>query len=411
MQTTTPQWLINARFLWERRRMLARVTIYSMLAGVVLVFLLPNKYESTARIMPPDSPGGGTAVLAALMRSSGSSLSGVASSLLGVRSSGALFMDMLQSRTIHERIIDRFGLQKIYREHYRFATEKKLAKRTSISSDAKSGVITITVTDTDRHRACEMTQAYLDELNALMARTNTSSAHLERVFIEQRLATVQNDLEQAQIELSRFSQAHTAIDIKEQTRAMVDAGARLQGELIMAQTELESTSQIYGNDNVRVRAARARVGTLQSELGRMSGTGTAQDVTNADHPYPALRQLPELGVQWADRYRKVRIQETVFDLLSAQHESARIEEAKTTPVVSVIDPPSWPEKKSSPHRLLLLLGITFSVFTCASLYLLAQKSWRQAEDTSPAKALALEIQQSLRALLPWHKHVSDGGAA
>jgi len=336
-------------------------------------------------------------MLATLLRSSSGSLAGLAGSLGGVKSTDALFIDLLGSKAISQRLIDRFHLQQVYHKHYLIDTMKKLSQRTSITDDKKSGVITIAVTDTDRQRARDMAQAYLDELNDLETRVNVSSAHLERIFIEQRLAAVQVDLEQAQIDLSNFSSAHTAIDIKEQTRAMVDAGAKLQGELIAAQSELDSTEQIYGEENVRVRAARARIAVLQGELGKMSGSDASllqPDVTSADHPYPALRQLPQLGVRWADLYRRVRVQETVFDMLSAQHESARIEEAKDTPVVSVIDPPSWPEKKSYPPRLLIVLVITAISVLAAAFLLLLQRSWQAVAANDPFKLLVQEMQSA-----------------
>jgi len=407
-RSTSAQWVTNAQLLWSRRHLLLRVAICALLVSFSLSLCIHTRYESTTRIMPPDQQGGGAAMLATLLRSSTGNLAGLAGSLGGVRTTDGLLIDLLGSRTVSQRIIDRFHLQRVYHTHYLIDTMKKLARRTSITDDKKSGVITIVVEDTDRQRAQDMAQAYLDELNNLETRVNVSSAHLERIFIEQRLATVQSDLEQAQIDLSNFSSAHTAIDIKEQTRAMVDAGAKLQGELIAAQSELDSTEQIYGEENVRVRAARARIGLLQSELGKMSGSDaslTQTEETDASHPYPALRQLPQLGVQWADLYRRVRVQETVFDMLSAQHESARIEEAKDTPVVSVIDPPNWPEKKSYPPRLLIVLVIIVIAVLSASFLLLLQRSWQAVAASDPCKLLVQEmrsaVQRRMRFLVFW----------
>ncbi len=154
---------------------------------------------------------------------------------------------------------------------------------------------------------------------------------------------------------------------------MVDAAAKLQGELIVGQSELDSLQQIYGDGNVRVRAARARIGVLKSELTKMSGSASPEGSDQSDEAsselYPSLRQLPRLAVPYADLYRRVRIQETVFELLSQQYEMARIEEAKDTPVVAVIDQPLVAEKKSFPPRLLMILLLTaFSVGATCFLY-------------------------------------------
>ena len=169
-------------------------------------------------------------------------------------------------------LIDRFNLQHVYHKRYRIDAAKHLARCTKITEDKKSGVITIEVEDTDRVRARDLAQGYLDELNNLVMRTNTSAAHRQRVFIEQRLHKVEADLEQAQLDLSEFSSKNSAIDIKEQTRAMVDAGARVQAELLLEQSGLESLRQIYGDGNVRVRETEARIASLKAELAKMTGS-------------------------------------------------------------------------------------------------------------------------------------------
>jgi hypothetical protein len=78
--------------------------------------------------------------------------------------------------------------------------------------------------------------------------------------------------------LSDFSSKNTAIDIREQTRATVEAGAKLEGQLIAGESELDSLRHIYGNQNVRVRAAEARNAILQRELQRANG----QSLTDLD---------------------------------------------------------------------------------------------------------------------------------
>jgi capsule polysaccharide export protein KpsE/RkpR len=235
-------------------------------------------------------------------------------------------------------------------------------------------------------------------------RTSTSAAHRERVFIEGRLRTVQADLERAQLELSEFSSRNSTIDIKEQTHAMVDAGARVQGELLVEQSGLESLRQIYGDENVRVRQTAARVASLKRELEKMTGssapltseTSPPSDAEDKGALYPPLRQLPRLAVPYADLYRRVKVQEVVFELLTQQYEMARIEEAKDVPVVSVIDPPGIPEKKSFPHRLLLTLLLTFVSFATASALILMKDHWSKMDPADPRKALAAEIVPVLR---------------
>jgi capsule polysaccharide export protein KpsE/RkpR len=391
-------WAANAALLWANRQLLLRVTLAACVSSIIVAFLIPKQYDSTTRIMPPEQSAGSAAMLAALIGRSqvpGGGLASVAGSLLGGRSNGALFVDLLRSGTVSGHLIERFHLQSVYRKRYVEDTAKKLASKTAISEDARSGVITITVEDRDRGRARGMAQAYVDELNALVAQVDTSAAHRERVFIEQRLREVGRDLEQAQVEMSEFSTKNGAIDIKEQTRAMVDADARLEGQLTASESELNSLEEFYGTENVRVRAAEARVATLRHELDRESN-GTAGDSSDPDS-YPALRQLPALAVPWADLYRRVRIEETVDEMLSAQYESARIEEARSLPTVRVIDPAGWPEKKSSPHRAIIVLVSSAAGFVFGSLFLLVRRWWSALDESDERKRLGREIAEPLLA--------------
>jgi capsule polysaccharide export protein KpsE/RkpR len=401
-----PMWALRALVLWEHRRMLVRVTGIALVVSLTIAFLIPKEYKSVASIMPPEPQNSTTMMLAALTaRQPGlGALGGLASGLLGGHSSGALFMDLLRSGTVSDHLIDRFNLQHVYHKRYRIDTAKHLAHLTKISEDKKSGVITIAIEDTDRVRARDLAQGYLDELNKLVTRTNTSSAHRERVFIEQRLHAVQQNLEEAELELSRFSSRNSAVDIKEQTRAMVDVGARVQAELLVGQSSLQSLRQIYGDSNVRVREAQARIAALQAELAKMTGSSVPTAPEQSENPadaapasggagelYPPLKQLPGLAVPYTDLYRRVRVQETVFELLTQQYEMARLEEARDVPAISVIDPPGIPEKKAFPPRLLLSLLLTFLAFTGASALILVRKRWEALSADDPRRVLAANV--------------------
>jgi uncharacterized protein involved in exopolysaccharide biosynthesis len=397
-------WVVNATVLWEHRRLLGRAAGIALVAGLAIAFAIPKRYTSVGKIMPPDNSGSSMAMFAALAGKNMGGLGNLAGSLLGGRNTSALFVDLLRSGTVSGHLIDRYDLQHVWRKRYRVDTAKYLARHTTITDDKRSGVITVEVEDADPRRARDLAQGYLEELNELVTRTNTSSAHQERVFIEGRLRGVEADLHRAQAALSEFSSTHTTIDIPNQTRAMVDAAARLQGEEIAGQSEVDSLRQIYGDTNVRVRAAQARVAELQHELVKMSGTsepdpdagesGAGQE--GAGELYPPLRQLPRLAVPYSDLYRRVRVQEAVYELLTQQYEIARIQEAKDVPAVSVIDTPAIPEKKSFPPRLLMALLLTVFGAGATAVFVLFRYRWELVDEGDPRKTLAREVAATMR---------------
>ena len=362
----------------RRRGLLLRVAGIALVVNFGLVFLIPKQYESTARIMPPERSGSDATMFAALAGRAlgGDMLGGLAASMLGSHNSGALFVELLSSGSVTGHIIDRFQLVKrVPRATTAWMRPRAWRASTAIVQDKKSGVITVTVTDTDPVRARDMAQAYLDELNVLVNRTSTSSAHQERVFIEHRLDAVKRDLDRAQIAMSDFSSTHSTIDIREQTRRYRGRGGKAgSGSGGDRRANCKSLQQIYGDENVRVRAAEARLANLKREMGKLGGSSAELPAgCRSSHravihrradpepiSYPPLRQLPRLAVPYANLYRKVRVQENIFELLTQQVEVARIQEAKDIPVVSIIDAPGIPEKKSFPRRKLLTLIMTIA---------------------------------------------------
>src|SRR6266852_2235940 len=258
------------RLLWENRRFVTRVVIYGLLASTLMGFLIPTRYRSTTRLMPPDSSqSGGLAMAAAALSGGAGSLGGVASEMLGLKSTSDIFVGILSSRTVQDKLIQQFDLKKLYGERRMEDARKDLAERTDISVDRKSQIITIAMTDHDPKRAAAIAHAYIEELNRLVAELSTSSARRERIFLEGRLQAVSQDLEAAEKEFSQFASRNTAIDIKEQGRAMVEAAATLQGQLIAAQSQYEGLREIYTDSSPRVRTIKARIDELQRQLEKL----------------------------------------------------------------------------------------------------------------------------------------------
>jgi capsule polysaccharide export protein KpsE/RkpR len=392
--------IAKLRLLWNRRQSVLRLTVIGLALSTAIAFVIPKRFRSTTRLMPPDQLDLSTQMLAAATSKAGAGLGAAASSLLGLKSTGELFVGILGSRTVQDDIINKFDLGKLYRDHLLEDAREDLIKNTTISEDRKSGIITIQVTDKSPQRAAAMAQEYVEELNRVVTQLNTSSAHREREFLEERLGEVKQDLESAEKGFSEFASKNTAIDIQAQGKAMIEAAAALEGESITAQTELRGLKQIYTDNNIRVRTTQARVDELQRQLQKMGGkSGSVTDANSQDDGsmYPSIRKLPLLGVSYADLYRNTKVQEAVFETLTQEYELAKVEEAKETPSVKAIDPPDVPSKKSYPHRLWIILGGAAFSCLCAAFWILGEECWKHLDPQDPGKLLALEIFGSVRA--------------
>ena len=357
------EWRKTLDLLWSRRVLLVRVTAVGTLIAVLVAFLLPRKYTSTISLMPPSKqlPSGMMAAVGELANNP--QVGNYAAELLGAKSTGSMFVGVLQSRVVADALIDKFDLREVYDDKYYYQARRQLTKNTGISEDRKSGIISVSVTDRDRLRAQALATEYVAQLNHQVVALNTSDAHQERVFLENRLALYKADLDKAAAELGEYSSSHATLGLKEQATAELTGAAALQGQVIVAESDLQGLRQVYGEQNYRVKAGEARV----SELRRQLRKATGRDMNSSDaDAYPSLRELPVLGIRYQELLRNATVAETIFVALQKRLELAKVEEAREVPAVQVLDPADLPEKYSWPPRpAIVLSGIVLTLGLCA----------------------------------------------
>lgn len=399
--------MARLRRLWDNRRFLFRVAALGLAVSTALAFLIPKSYTSIARLMPPEQSSGGlSSMLAALGGGTGGlggaagGLAAMAESALGLKTTAELFIGILQSDTVEDDLIQKFNLQKRYHARYLIEARKELAKQTDIDEDRKNGIITIKVTDRNPGLAHAMAQEYVNQLNWVVSHLTTSSARRERIFLGEELAQTKQRLENDEKAFSRFASKNTAIDIPEQGKAMLTSASFVQGQLIAAESQLEGLRQIYTDNNARVRALQAQVNELKQQLAKLGGKSGGEPA-DPNALYPSIRQLPVLGVPYADLYRNVKVDEVVFAMLTQQYEAAKVKEAREIPTVMVLDAPQVPKKKSfPPHILFAFLGTLLSLIG-GIVWVLGRAAWHSANPGDPGKALAADVLSDVSAMLPW----------
>lgn len=380
----------------QRRYRIALVTGIGAVLFVVYMLLTPNEYTSTAQLMPPDPQAFSSASSLLEMRAMGLAAS-IGGGFFSQATPGGIAVAILDSPVVQNAIINRFDLLHVYHRKLYVDARKSLANHTTITDDRRSGIITIAVMDVDPNRAREIAQAYVDQLNQLTSELSTSSARRERIFLEQELNSVKTELNASTEKLGQFSSRTGTIDPERQGEATMTAAGRLQGEIIVAESELSALKSTYTDDNFRVRAAQSRVAELQNQLQKMRGTGAAASDTDtkSDEPFPSIGKLPLLGVGYYDLYRQVRTDQAIYETLTKEYELAKVEEAKEVPKIVVLSSPMVPERKTSPHRSVIVMFGTFVTFILAIGAVVGKKAWDLSGDSFPLKAAIKAFRRSL----------------
>jgi tyrosine-protein kinase Etk/Wzc len=156
------------------RRRIVTVTLVALLIGVVVSVLLKPTFTATATILPPQQ-----------QQSSASAVMGQLSSLAGLGGGGGLlknpadmYVSMLTSRTVLDRLIDRFRLQALYKTKTMDATRKELKANITTEAGAKDGLIQIAIKDTSPRRASDLTNGLIEDLYHLTSTLAITSSLL-----------------------------------------------------------------------------------------------------------------------------------------------------------------------------------------------------------------------------------------
>jgi capsule polysaccharide export protein KpsE/RkpR len=381
--------LRKLRLLWSRRQLMLYWAVAGCCAAVVLALVIPKQYVSSAKLMPPETQS--TSKLAGGFGS-------IASGLMGISSSGAMLVALMCSRTIEDRMIERFNLKQVYRVRLQQDAYTRLQAKTSFSVEPKSGIVALSVTDGDPQRAAAMARAYVEELGVLMTQLNNSSAHRERVFLQDELQVVKVEMEKAEKDFSEFASKNGAMDITEQGRVMIDGSVKIRGELIAEESQLEEMRQIYSDSSPRVHVLQARISELVNQQKRLLGTYTGKSFAEGQASggsFPSLRQLPILGVPYR-KFQKLKIEEAVYETLRRELDSAMMQEARENPTVEILDLPVVPDRKSFPPRLLIIATGTGCALILSGVWILGVARWREIGAHHPGRILAREIFGTVR---------------
>lgn len=344
----------------KHKKMVLKTCVVAVFLTSCVALLLPNIYTATALILPPQQE---TSDLATMLGNAGD-----IAALAGLQvnnNSGDLYLGLLQSRSVADAIIDKFDLMQVYDEEFRVKAYQALRKYASVSQGRKDGIISITVNDEDPERAAAIANAYVDEIKKFNVRLNLSNAGRERAFIEDRLAVARSDLLRAEESLKEFQEKNNAIEIDAQAEAIIDSIASLKGELASKEVELGVLLVSHTEQKLVVKIVRRAINELKAQISKLEQSPTGEH-TSGDI-FISTAKVPELRAQYVRYLRDVKIQETLFELLTKQYEMAKIREAKNISTIQVIDEAVPPDRQSSPKRLLIIILVALAAGMCAIL--------------------------------------------
>ncbi|MFN0149859.1 MAG: GumC family protein [bacterium] len=363
----------------------SRIIGFTLAVGVItaaISLVLPAWFSSRTTIFGPEDVSE-TRHLLTTLRSL---------SIPGVRQnvnaqSPETFIAILESRKLRERIIERFELVKAFRSKGVEDALRRLKKHVWVDLE-NTGIISVDVEDRDRERAAAIANAMIEELNAINVELRIYKSRRARQHLEAQLVQIRTRLGAAEESLAAFQTENLAVALDEQAKAAITAFAELEAQAMALRVRKALVEGYATESNPEYRALARELASLEAQL-------KGFEVSSASE-IPFAR-LPALGLRLAHLMREAKVGEALLAILTEEYEQARLDEAKETPVVQVLDTAVPAERRSWPKRSILVVSAMAAAFVVALAASISADRYAKLADPDDARRWS----QIARRFLPW----------
>lgn len=354
----------------RRKRFVLGFTVTGAVIGVIVALLIPNQYTARTILLPPVQSTSSSVMLNQL---GSAALASLAGGTFGMRTPGDLYVSLFRSRVVEDAVIQRFGLKDRYRKKTMYDAREKFEKRSTVVVGGKDGLIRIEVEDHDPKLAAEIANGYVEELRKLTSGLAVTEAGERRLFFEQQLLDAREKLTAAEEAMKGTERSTGVLQIDSQAKALIESAAILRGQMVATEVRIQAMRSYATENNPDLVLAKQQLAALQAQLGKLTGEGQPSD---PDLVVPKGR-IPQAGMEYIRKLRDVKYYETITELMAKQFEMAKLDEARQGAVIQVAEMAVPPDKKSSPHRAVIVVLITLLAFATALLWVRTAERWTQ----------------------------------
>lgn len=350
--------LIDILIVFARNKgLLIGLPAVALVAAAAISLALPDVYRAGTKLLPPQQSQSAAAGLLSQL----GGIAGAVAGSAGLKSPNDLYMGMLKSRTVADKLIEKFDLKKAYDTDSQEKARKILEENTLVSA-GKDGLISVEVADKNKKLVAQLANAYVDELLTLTKVLAVTEASQRRLFFGQQLELAKNNLAAAEVTLKGALDKHGVVSVDGDSRAIVENVGRLRAQISAKEIELNSMRAFVTTSNPDFKRAQEELSSSRAELSKLENGRPETDAASKSAGGESK------GLENIRILRDVKYYQMLYELLAKQYEVARLDEAKDPSIIQVLDRAVEPEKKFKPSRLIIVL-------VSGLLALLAAVSW------------------------------------
>jgi uncharacterized protein involved in exopolysaccharide biosynthesis len=369
--------------LAKHKKLVIGLPMIVAVLSLAISFALPKTYKASTKLLPPQQAQSGAAALLSQLGGVASMAAGAA----GIKNPNDVYIGMLKSRTLADKLIAQYDLKKAYDTDSQETARTRLEANTVISS-GKDGLITIEVEDHDQKLVAKLANSYVEQLLQLTRVLAVTEASQRRMFYERQLEGAKDNLTKAEMSLKGALDAHGVISVDSESRAMLETVGRLKAQVSAKEIQLGSMRAFLTTGNPEYKRVEEELGSLRSELSRLEN-GRAGSQAPADGASDGVKPGGFANIKLL---RDVKYYQMLYELLAKQYEVARLDEAKDPSVIQVLDPAIEPERKSKPHRALIIVLSTIAAFFVAVVVAFIREGRQKLSGSSAAQWDELKAQ-------------------
>lgn len=390
-QGTTAMELLS--WLGEGKRLIVAVTMATTLVALAVAFLSSPIFTARTTLLPPGNQqaSGSAAALAALGSLGGS---------LTQKTPDELYVALLKSESLITELDQTLDLRERYKAKSVPRLRQMMLGVVRVTSDKKSGVITIEVEDKDPVFASKLANEHVKALTRLLGRLALGEAKQRRVFFEEQLRETKENLIKAEQSFRQLQESSGLIVLDKQAESMIASAAGLRAQIAAREVQMKvlRTGATEKNPEVirlssELNALRAELARIELNTGGLAATGGRPSLTELP-----VDKIPEAALDFVRAKRELKLQETLLESMVRQYELARMDEAKEGPLLQQIDPAFPPDQKSKPSRLLILVAGVLWGLIGSSIWVIGRALIRQQKSQGP------EAWHALKEAWRWNKY-------
>lgn len=346
--------------LAKRKKLVIGLPLVVTCTAALISLVLPNIYSASTTLLPPQQAQSSAGALLSQLGGAAS----LAGGLTGLKNPNDLYVGMLKSRTVADKLVNRLNLKTVYKTDSNEKARKILASNTVIGA-GKDGIINISVEDKDPKLVAQLANAYVFELTELTKVLAVTEAARRRVFYERQLETAKNQLASAEMKLKAGLESGGVVSVDSDSRAVVATGVRLRAQVSAKEIQLGSMKAFVTTSNHEYRRVQEELNSLRAQLARLEHGQTPATGEGGGGSLPGLENVKIL--------RDVKYYQMLYELLAKQYEIARLDESKDSSIIQTLDVALEPERKIKPARAVIVLAAaTLALFLACAIALIAE---------------------------------------